>query len=77
MPKSSVDAATVQYAGEMTADLQKTVTAALKKHFPGLDEVVFSEDAQLLGGLRITYRDYVYDDSILHRLAQLRNRIAQ
>ncbi|OIP95823.1 hypothetical protein AUK40_05670 [Candidatus Wirthbacteria bacterium CG2_30_54_11] len=77
MPKSTIDAATVQYAGEMTADLQKTVTAALKKHFPGLAEVSFVEEAQLLGGLKITYRDYVYDDSIRHRLAQLRNRLAQ
>ncbi|NTV30569.1 F0F1 ATP synthase subunit delta [candidate division WWE3 bacterium] len=66
--------ATVQYAGELTVQQKDQIENAIRQRFDTVHEVSFVLNETLIGGVRIVFEDYVYDDSVLGRLSQLKGR---
>ena len=68
-------AATVESAVPLAATVRDAISADLARRYgPGL-QVVFSENALLLGGLRIKVASDIYDGSLRGRLAALEARL--
>lgn len=61
----------VQSAVSLSKPEQEAVTSDLKKKHGDKIDVEFSENAELLGGLRIQVGDTVYDSSVQARLSRL------
>ncbi|PIP56239.1 hypothetical protein COX05_04105 [candidate division WWE3 bacterium CG22_combo_CG10-13_8_21_14_all_39_12] len=62
--------ATVYFAGELSEDAKKKMEESTKKSFPRAHSVDFVEDKDLIGGIKVVFEDYVYEDSTRKRLAE-------
>lgn len=64
----------VRYAGELTASQKDQIEESIRSRFDDVHGVEYIQDATLLGGIRIEFGDYVYDDSVRGRLDQLKGK---
>lgn len=63
--------AQVRYVGNLTDNLKTSLTSRIRETFSDVEEIVFTEDADLIGGLVVEYKDYVYDASVKGTLRKL------
>lgn len=61
--------AIVYFAGSLSESEKKKLIASIKTKFPKSDAVEFVKDESLLGGIKIVYKDYIYEDSVARRLS--------
>jgi len=67
------DVAIVYYAGEENAQSsEQKVKDFLNKKFNKTPKINFVKDENLIGGIRIEYKDYVYEDSVKQRLQSIK-----
>ncbi|PIZ46704.1 hypothetical protein CO180_02705 [candidate division WWE3 bacterium CG_4_9_14_3_um_filter_41_6] len=63
----------VYFAGEMSDKEKQELETAIKGKFPQSETVEFIKDDSLLGGIKVVFEDYVYEDSVARRLASTSN----
>jgi len=69
--------ATVVSARELDKTTEADILKKLKKHFPEIskDDVRFKIDEKILGGIEISYRDFLFDGTVkgmLKKLAEIK-----
>lgn len=67
--------ATVRYAGELDTTTRKEIEEKLLNQFPEMGTVEFIEDPSLIAGLKISYKDYLYEDSVSSRFQRLKQTL--
>ena len=60
--------AKVYYCGQLTADKKRIIHEWLTKKTSGNFEAEYIEDPSLIGGIKIVYKDFIFDSSILGEL---------
>lgn len=65
------DQAYVYYAGEISEADRTKVEKEVMRRFPSAKEVLFESDESLIGGLRVRYHDFTYEDSVQRRLENI------
>ena len=56
-------------------DLQSTISTNLRKAYGTSIKIRFSEDAQLIGGIRVKVGSEIYDGTVQHGLAVIAKRL--
>ncbi|MCA9391628.1 F0F1 ATP synthase subunit delta [candidate division WWE3 bacterium] len=65
--------AVVTHATELSEGQKQSLTEAIKKRFAQASEVEFFLDTSVLGGIKVQFRDYMFDESVKGRFNKLRN----
>lgn len=73
MQAEEANVATVEYVGVLTSELKTQLEEKIVKLFPESATLEFVENPKLIAGLRISFRDQVYDDSVVGRFGKLRS----
>ena len=66
--------ANVEHASDLSKVEQQQIESFIHSNFPSVTEITFTSTPELLGGIRIHYGDYIYDDSVKGRLQKLKGQ---
>ncbi|MCA9397782.1 F0F1 ATP synthase subunit delta [candidate division WWE3 bacterium] len=73
MKEEKNNVAQVEFAGQLDTATQNELTQKIKEKFTSVETIEFVENTQLIAGIKIVFQDFVYEDSVKHKLVQLRN----
>ena len=73
MKEKTNNIARVEFAGQLDMATQNELIRKIKEKFTSVENVEFVENVQLIAGIKIVFQDFVYEDSVKHKLVQLRN----
>ncbi len=61
----------VSYSGELDDSKKKVIADWIKEKVKGYHEVEYKKDESLISGLKIVYRDFDYEDSLLSEFRKI------
>ncbi len=75
--KLSASQVVVEHVAQLTPVQKQNLESQVKTTFPEASKVTFKLNQDLIGGIRVTYQDRMYDDSLLGKLEILQNELLE
>lgn len=77
LSQASYNRVKIEYAGNLVDPLKDRLQKRAGELFPSSSEVEFVLNPNLVAGIRVSYRDFVYEDNVKSRYVQMADVLAR